>query len=269
MAPSTSTELNQNAAYDQAVLGARANPEMSDVVAASLLDEDETEALERFQKSEDWARIMGLLSKLGIRPPARVIDFGGGRGLVAASLAAEGFRSVLCEPNPSDISGHGAAKRLRARASLSFEISRGDIAELQGEGFDAAVCRAVLHHVEPLAPVLGQLRLALSNSGVLVCSDEPFIRDQHELAEVSKNHPFSRFGVEEKALKKSEYRRAFKEAGFEDIRIRFPVTWGNYRRFKRAHNPWPIAFTLYLRYRITGLIFPAPGDVRSITARVA
>lgn len=258
--------IDQDLAYERAVLAARADPTLADTISESFLDEDDLAALAHFRASEHWARIVRLLSGQGIEPPARVMDFGGGRGLVAAALAADGFQAVLCEPNPSRVCGHGAASRLREESSLRFEISSGDVRDLEGSEFDAAVCRAVLHHVEPLAPVLGSVRAALRPGAPLICSDEPTIRHARELSEVRRQHPFVQFGVDENALTEAEYERALHEAGFGEVTIGFPVAWSDYRGVLRPGTPAPIAMALYWRYRLKSALRRRPGDVRTIVA---
>jgi SAM-dependent methyltransferase len=258
---------DQDLAYERAVLSARDDPAMSGVVLESFLDEDDLAALRSFRESEDWSRILRFLDQSGVAAGARVIDFGGGRGLVAAALAGDGYRVVLCEPNPSAVCGSGAARRLREAAGLDFEIAAGDVAELEGGEFDAVVCRAVLHHVEPLVAVLASVCAALRPGGVLVCSDEPTIRDQGELPELRRNHPFVRYGVDENALTVAQYREAMEAAGFEAVRITFSISLGDYRRFVRPSTPAPLAVALYCRYRLRSALRPRPGDVRTIVAR--
>jgi SAM-dependent methyltransferase len=259
--------VDQDRAYEEAVLAARANPAYARTVEESFLDADEVAALGRFRESEHWARIARLLAELGIEPPARVLDLGGGRGLVSAALATAGFEATLCEPNGSAVCGRGAAERLREQAGLRFEIAAGDVAEFAGAGFDAVVCRAVLHHIEPLVPVLSSVREALAPGGYLVCSDEPTIRDASELPELRRSHPFVQFGVDENALTVESYESALAEAGFEDVEVRFPVAWGDYRSRIRPSTPAPLALALYWRYRLRSRLRPQPGEVRSILAR--
>jgi len=258
--------VDQDLAYEAAVLAARSDPALAGTILESFLDADDLAALTRFRASEHWARILRLLGRQGVEPPARVMDFGGGRGLVAASLASEGYRVVLCEPNPSEVCGTGAAARLRSAASLEFEIAGGDVAELAGSGFDAVVCRAVLHHVEPLVPVLAAAAAALRPGGSLICSDEPTIRHPSELDRLRQLHPFVQFGVEESALTRGEYEQALREAGFTDIAIGFPVSWVDYRRILRPTTPVAAALPFYWRYRLRSALRPLPGEVRTIVA---
>lgn len=261
-----SSPVDQDRAYEEAVLAARSDPAYAEAVREAFLDADDAAALARFRESEHWARILRMLSSRGISPPARLIDFGGGRGLVTAALATEGFEVTLCEPNPSEVCGRGAATRLRGVAGLRYEVAA-DVSELVGAGFDAVVCRAVLHHVEPLVPVLRMVREALRPGGWLVCSDEPTIRDESELPSLRRSHPFVQFGVDENALTPAHYRSALAEAGFERVEISFPVAWEDYRRRLRPHGPVPLAYLLYWRYRLRSRLRPVAGEVRSIAAR--
>jgi SAM-dependent methyltransferase len=258
--------VDQDLAYEEAVLAARSDPKLAGTILESFLDEDDLAALARFRESEHWSRIVRLLGRQGVEPPARVMDFGGGRGLVAAALASEGYRVVLCEPNPSEVCGTGAAGRLRSAAGLEFEIAEGDVAKLAGSDFDAVVCRAVLHHVEPLVPVLSAVAAALRPGGSLICSDEPTIRHPGELDRLRQLHPFVQFGVEEAALTEAEYEQALREAGFVDVVIGFPVTWADYRRILRPKTPVVAALPLYCRYRLKSALRPPPGEVRTIVA---
>jgi 2-polyprenyl-3-methyl-5-hydroxy-6-metoxy-1,4-benzoquinol methylase len=262
----SSPELDQDQAYEEAVLAARADPALAQTIEESFLDEDGAVALRRFQASEHWARIERLLAGKGVKPGAKVVDLGGGRGLVSAALADAGYRTVLCEPNPSTVCGRGAAGRLRSAAGVEFDLAAGDIAELAGGEFDAVVCRAVLHHIEPLVPVLGSVRAALRPGGSLVCSDEPTLRDRSELPRLRQLHPFVQFGVDENALTEAEYRGALEGAGFVDVRLGFPVAWRDYQRFIRPDTAVPLAAALYWRYRLRSRLRPIPGEVRAITA---
>jgi 2-polyprenyl-3-methyl-5-hydroxy-6-metoxy-1,4-benzoquinol methylase len=260
-------ELDQDRAYEQAVLAARQDPSLASTIEESFLDEDDVVALRRFQRSEHWARIERLLACQRVQAGAKVLDLGGGRGLVTAALAAAGYRPTLCEPNPSPVCGQRAAERLRAAAELEFDVAGGDVAELAGGEFDAAICRAVLHHIEPLVPVLASVRAALRPGGAMICSDEPTVRDESELGRLRETHPFVQFGVDENALTEDQYRGALAQAGFVEVALGFPVSWPDYRRFIRPATPMPLAAALYWRYRLRSRLRPVPGEVRTILAR--
>jgi len=256
----------QDLAYERAVLEAWRDPALRAIVVRGFLHEDVFEALRAFAASEDWARIRRLLHAAGVRPPARVLDLGGGRGLVAAALAQEGYEAVLCEPNPSEVCGAGAAARLRARLAAPFTIATGAVGALEVEGFDAVVCRAVLHHVQPLDEVLRDTLSLLVPGGVFIASDEPTVQRAGDLALARARHPFAGFGVEEDAHPVAHYLQALVAAGFAGARARFPVAFGDYRRYVRP-LPRLLALPFYARYRLRARLRPRPGQVVSLVAR--
>lgn len=258
---------DQDAAYEAAVRAVQTDPDYRDLLERAFLHADLGEALEAFEASEDWARVRRLIARMGVPAGARVLDFGGGRGLLAAALAHAGYDVVLCEPNPSEVCGAGAASRLAAIAPRPFEIFAGMSGDLAPRSFDAVVCRAVLHHLEPLEQILREVRLALRVGGAFVASDEPTIRRASDLAAAHARHPFIRFGVQEEAHTPAHYEQALLAAGFTDVNVVFPVALEDYRRLVRSDLAGPVAAAAYARYRLRGTLRPKPGDVRSITAR--
>jgi len=262
-----SSQDEQNLAYERAVRAARAKPELRELVERSFLQEDPVEAYRAFLRSEDWARVHRLLRARGAPRAARVIDFGGGRGHLSAALAHSGYDVVLCEINPSEVCGTGAARRLREAIGADFEIEDRGIAALAERGaFDAAVCRAVLHHVEPLAETLARLRATLRRGGVFVASDEPTVRSPEDAAFVRQTHAFTQFGVAETAYRVSDYVDALRTAGFTDVRVHHPVHWSSYREILHPSLPLAIVAAGYARLRVRAILVRRPGDVRAFTA---
>lgn len=115
----------QDRAYEGAVRAIWADPAMAEVVHSSFLHEDLEEALAAFLASEHWARVRRLLDECGVKPGSRVLDFGGGRGMISAALATNGFAATLCEPNPSEIVGTGAARKLSSSCPAASRSSTG------------------------------------------------------------------------------------------------------------------------------------------------
>jgi len=262
--PSSAEIADQDRAYERAVLAARGEPALRRVVMDSFLQKDVTEALDAFRASEHFARIRRLLRTSGVTPGGRVLDFGGGRGLVAAALSAEGYTATLWEPNRSPVCGSGAAERLREQSGLHFEVAAAP--PTGEEPFDAVVCRSVLHHIEEPVEELSRLRELLVPGGALVASDEPTIRRESELPALRQGHPFVPFGVEETAYTVGEYLSFLERAGFTRTRALFPVAFSDYRRLLRPRSPLPTALLLYLRYRLRSRLRPAPGQACSLVA---
>ncbi len=140
------------------------------------------------------------------------------------------------------------------------------IQELRTGTYSAVVCRAVIHHVEPLVPVLREVLRVLEPGGALVCSDEPTVRNERDLEQLKRDNVFVQYGVHETALRRSDYTRSLQEAGFQGIRIGFPVSWVDYRNIVRPATNVAMALPLYLRYYIRSNLRPKPGEVRTIVA---
>lgn len=258
---------DQDLAYERAVIEGRKDPAFRGAIERAFLEEDAVRALTRFEASEDASRVLRLLADEGVPPGSRILDLGGGRGLLAAALSRSGYETTLCEPNPSPVCGSAAAAELREAAGASFEIEPRSVGDLPDAAFDAVVCRAVLHHIEPLVPVLEEVLRVLRPGGALVASDEPTVRNERQLARLKRENEFIKYGVDENALRKSEYLEALRAAGFARPRVLFPVSWGDYRRHVRPGSSPVLALPLYVRYRLRSTIRPAPGEVRSVVAR--
>lgn len=261
----TSEQDDQDAAYERAVLAARADGRLQEVVREAFLHTDPRDALQAFRTSEHYSRARRLLHRMGVSPPARVVDFGGGRGILTAALALEGYEVTLCEPNPSPVCGTGAAAEVAERTGAAFAVHAGPVEDLADAGFDAVICRAVLHHVSPLVPVLRDVHSALRPGGALVATDEPTVRRAADLAHLREHHPFVAFGVDEQALRVRDYATALGRAGFVGVRAHFPVSAGDYRRHLRPGDA--LAPLRYAAWRAYVAARHPPGLVRSFTAR--
>jgi 2-polyprenyl-3-methyl-5-hydroxy-6-metoxy-1,4-benzoquinol methylase len=259
--------VDQDEAYEHAVRTAWTTPALQPVVERSFLHRDPAQALDAFRASEDRARVLRLLAAEGVAPPARILDLGGGRGLLAASLAEEGYEVVLCEPNPSPVCGSAAAHELLQVARRPFEVVDVLVGQLEPSSFDAVVCRAVLHHLDPLVDILRDVVKVLRPGGVLIASDEPTVQRPEDVVLAQRRHPFVQFGVEEDAHTPQAYVDALRAAGFVTARTAFPVALADYRRHIRPGTSAPLAAVLYWRYRLRAKVRPTPGQVVSVIGR--
>ena len=259
---------DQDLAYERAVLEARRDPSMRALVEQAFLHEDPGAALTAFAASEHAARAKRLLRAAGVRPGARVLELGGGRGLMSAILSREGFDVALCEPNPSAVCGAGAAREVQATTGLAFQVTEGGIGSLpRTPTFDAVVCRAVLHHVDPLVPALQAVRERLVPGGWFVAVDEPTIRRSSHEQRAIGSHPFVPYGVHERAFTPGYYCRALREAGFARVRVRFPVAYADYRLVIHPEGPAGLMRLRYCAYRLRDQLLHPPGTVRTFVAR--
>ena len=116
-----------------------------------------------------WARLwmLTLLIRRFSKPEGKCLDFGGGSGIFAPSLAS-GFRSVdLIDLNTAQ------AEQMRDAYGLeNVRITRANIKEFDfGSGaFDAIVAADVLEHFEDLSFPVERIRHWLGSDGTLYTS---------------------------------------------------------------------------------------------------
>jgi SAM-dependent methyltransferase len=107
---------------------------------------------------------MGLLEKLGIRPPARVLDAGCGWGTTLEALEARGYRAV-----GADISRRALEKLDRP----GRELVEADLTRPLPEGlpsYDAVLLLDVIEHIEDDRGALAQAGSLVKPGGVLIAS---------------------------------------------------------------------------------------------------
>jgi SAM-dependent methyltransferase len=99
--------------------------------------------------------------------PARILDVGGGSGVVAVPLAGHGFAVTLVEPSEGMLR---VAERRIAEAGVEVRTVRGeidDLAEVAPGPYDGICCHAVLMYVDDPATALRTLREQAGAGAVL------------------------------------------------------------------------------------------------------
>jgi len=100
-------------------------------------------------------------------PPARVLDVGGGSGIVAVPLAERGYEVTLLEPSDGMLA---VARRRLEAADVKIDVVQGgidDVAKLSGGPFDAICCHAVLLYLDAPERHLAALREVARTGAVL------------------------------------------------------------------------------------------------------
>jgi len=114
-----------------------------------------------------WRRLDALFALS--RPPAhdRVLDFGGGNGILTPTLARR-YREVVC----ADLRTEMADELRRAEQLANVTTLAGDIASfaLPGDSFDTIVAADVLEHIVDLPPLIAEFRRILKPGGELLVS---------------------------------------------------------------------------------------------------
>ena len=99
------------------------------------------------QPTLEFVRTMELLERLLPKPPAQLLDIGGGPGTYAAPLARRGYNVHLIEPLL--LHARQAYELANSDSAAKFMVSRGDARKLpaQNESCDAALLFGPLYHL--------------------------------------------------------------------------------------------------------------------------
>ncbi len=182
---------------------------------ASAFD-GQAEKFEQARVQTDSAALVRLVAFAALPPGARVLDAGCGPGLVGEALLEAG-----CHVRGVDLSGE-MVRRARQRCARFGERARFDQASVldlpDGERFDAALSRLVIHHVpDPLAFVRRQVEL-VEPGGVVVASDhvgdpDPDAAAWHQQIERVRDRTHTR------NLTSGELVDLFAAAGLTEVRL--------------------------------------------------
>lgn len=195
----------------------RAAPDLRQIVKAEYLDASLDDAAVRFAGGDELKIILNLLREGGVGTGARVLDLGGGRGILSAALAANGYAPVLCEISRSSICGLGA---LRNRPT-AFPLVCGDFNNIgiADETFDAVVCKQVLHHAEDLDRCLSEAHRVLKPGGFFLAYKEHSLPWYGGKQQFLRQHPATEYGAQEGAFRTIRYWRALHRSSFREVRV--------------------------------------------------
>ncbi|CAM3742423.1 methyltransferase domain-containing protein [Ectopseudomonas alcaliphila] len=181
------------------------------------------------QRAATTDAALAVISQLPEFPRAeRLLDLGGGPGLVAIALAkvnptlhGEVFDlAQTISVAEENIVASGLGERLRGRA--------GDlIRDPLGEGYDLIWCSSVLHFVPDINQALSKIHAALRPGGVLVCAQAE-IPDDQDAARQMLSYYLSMRMLGRQLTHADGLRQAMERAGFtalETLReVPFPMT---------------------------------------------
>lgn len=197
---------------EEAVLALRRDPAFADLVRDAYLGPDVAGNAERFLASGEFAAVLRLLGDR-VRGAA-VLDVGAGTGIASYAFARSGAREVVAlEPDPSEVVGQGAIRRLPSGLSIAVATAFGEQLPFPDARFDVVYLRQVLHHARDLDALVRECARVARPGGVVLATREHVVDDEAQLQAFLSAHPVHRLAGGEHAYPLRAYLAAFRAAG--------------------------------------------------------
>jgi SAM-dependent methyltransferase len=207
--------------WEQAVASLLKSQEGIALARDCYFDGTALEAGQRYWASEEWQAVRRLLPEV----TGKALDVGAGRGIASYALARDGWSVCALEPDPSDLVGAGAIRRMIAEAGASVEVFEafGESLPFESGQFDLVMARQALHHARDLRALIRELYRVLRPGGRLVAMRDHVISSPGDLASFHEVHPLHRLYGGEHAYLLGEYTSAIRDAGFSLQKIISPL----------------------------------------------
>lgn len=221
--------------WEQAVEWYCSQPGNDAAVAANYFDRDVVAAAKRFSGSPEFRATLRLLPARLRNPRAKLLEIGAGVGIASYAFAVNGFDVTALEPDPSDIVGAGAIRRVADRTATPIHVVQewGERLPFVDGEFDVVYARQVLHHARDLRQLCAEAARVLRPSGVFIAVREHVIRSPEDLPAFLASHPLHSLYGGEHAYLLTEYETAIRDAGlsltqllgpFESVINYYPAT---------------------------------------------
>lgn len=204
--------------WEEAVLWLKGQPGQEELVRACFYDDPLDAAAERYQASTEWREVQSLLRD---HHKGVALDLGAGRGISSYALALDGWQVTALEPDPSEVVGTGAIRRLAAGKGLPVTVveSWGETLPFPDNGFDLVYARQALHHARDLELLCREIARVLKPGGMLLATREHVITRPGDLPAFLEGHPLHRLYGGENAFTLERYRRAIAGSGLSLTKV--------------------------------------------------
>ena len=198
---------------EEAILTLRQDKKYAQVLKNAYLGADVQACGEQFSSSAEFAEVCKLLGKVKEKS---LLDLGAGTGIASYAFAKYGVDRVYAlEPDPSDVVGYGAMRRLTCGLPVTIIAGFGEEIPLPDNSVDIVYTRQVLHHSRNLARMLDECTRILKHGGVFLACREHVVDDEAQREIFLKNHLLHPLTGTENAFPLPTYLQAIRNAGLE------------------------------------------------------
>jgi ubiquinone/menaquinone biosynthesis C-methylase UbiE len=201
---------------EQAVLKVMETPEGQENIFLCYYEWDANSAFRRFRLSEEWNAVLRLLSQYP-PPTMKALDLGAGNGIVSYALNLSGYSVASLEPDPSELVGYGALKKvLKPKTLPIYPVSGyGESLPFANQTFGLVYVRQVLHHAKDLIKMMNEISRVLMPKGIFIATREHIVDNDASKEVFLRNHALHKYTKCEGAFLQIEYLSALKDAGFK------------------------------------------------------
>jgi SAM-dependent methyltransferase len=198
--------------WEDAVRWLLQQQEFAGLVSDCYYDQPAAAAARRYHGSAEWQAVSTWLPARA----GRALDVGAGHGITSFALASNGWRVTALEPDPSELVGCGAIRRLAAETGVQVDVqpSFGESLPFEAGAFDLVFARQVLHHARDLGKFCQEMARVLRAGGTFVAIRDHVISRPADLEAFRAAHPLHRLYGGENAFTLEQYRSALQGAGF-------------------------------------------------------
>ncbi len=213
--------MSAHQTWEQAVQWLIEQPDMKEIVRDCYYDQPTLAAVERYAASVEWQEISRLLPKQA----GRALDLGAGCGIASYALARSGWQVTALEPDPSELVGGGAIRKLAREAKLDITVLQefGETIPCEDQSFDLVFARQVLHHARDLPQLCRELHRILLPGGTMLAVRDHVISRREDLPRFLDSHPLHKLYGGENAYLLDEYLGALRAAGFQVQKVFSPL----------------------------------------------
>jgi len=210
-AAASETVARPGMSWEEAVRRLMNEPARRQLVLDCFYDEPRKVAADRYARSPEWSAALELLPKR----TGRALEIGAGHGIASCALARAGWQVTALEPDPSDLVGAGAIRRLAADTGMPVTVVEafGEKLPFDDGEFDLVLARQVLHHARDLPQLCREMARVLREGGTLLAMREHVISSKADLPKFFDVHPLHHLYGGENAYQLGEYVDALEASG--------------------------------------------------------